>query len=85
VAGKRPTSPAENKHGIKPVRLIFWITEKFFKHQSHACLIVGKGSCCLSSIIVTRIFLAKVPPEIVLQFEGVESTSGSRKYWPRVG
>ncbi|KAF8957451.1 P-loop containing nucleoside triphosphate hydrolase protein [Flammula alnicola] len=46
----------------------------FFKHQSLACLVVGKEIVAFPTINRDEERLAKNPPEIVLQFEDAEST-----------
>jgi hypothetical protein len=46
-----------------------------FKHQSLACLIVGKEVVAFPTINRNEDLLAKVPSEIILQFEGGESTT----------
>ena len=48
-----------------------------FKHQSLACLMVGKEIVAFPTIHRDEDRLAKVPPEIVLQFEGAESTTNA--------
>jgi len=47
---------------------------KFLKHQSLACLVSGKEVIAFPIIVRDEDRLAKVPPEIVLQFDGEQTT-----------
>lgn len=50
---------------------------KFLKHQSLACLVSGKEILAFPTILRDEDRLAKVPPEIVLQFDGEQSTQNA--------
>ena len=77
VAGKTDIPQLKNKHGIKSRKAYLLDHRNIFKHQSLACLIVGKEVVAFPTINRNEDLLAKVPPEIVLQFEGVESTKNA--------
>lgn len=49
----------------------------FLKHQSLACLLAGKEIIGFPSILRDEARLVKSPPEIILQFEGDESTKNA--------
>jgi hypothetical protein len=73
VVGKTDIPQLKNKHGIKSRKAYLLDHRNIFKHQSHACLIFGKEVVAFPTINRNEDLLAKVPPEIVLQFEGGES------------
>ena len=77
VAGKTDIPQLKNKHGIKSRKAYLLDHRNIFKHQSLACLIVGKEVVAFPTINRNEDLLAKVPPEIVLQFEGEESTTNA--------
>jgi hypothetical protein len=64
VAGETDIRQLKNKRDI-------------FKHKSLACLIVGKEIVAFPTINRNEDLLAKVPPEIVLQFEEGECTTNA--------
>jgi len=63
----------KNKHASNPVRLIFG-SRNIFQAPIARLSDCWKEVVAFPTIIVTRIFW-QVPPEIVLQFEGVEALS----------
>ena len=65
---------AEKQHDFKSCKAYLSDHRNIFKHQSLACLIVGKEVVAFPTINRNEDLLAKAPPEIVLQFEGGEST-----------
>ena len=77
VAGKTDIPQLKNKHGIKSRKAYLLDHRNIFKHQSLACVIVGKEVVAFPTINRNEDLLAKVPPEIVLQFEGGESTANA--------
>ena len=77
VAGKTDIPQLKNKHGIKSRKAYLLDHRNIFKHQSLACLIVGKEVVAFPTINRNEDRLAKVPPEIVLQFETVDSTASA--------
>ena len=80
VAGKTDIPQLKNKHGIKSRKAYLLDHRNIFKHQSLACLIVGKEVVAFPTINRNEDLLAKVPPEIVLQFnEGESTTNALRK------
>ena len=79
VAGKTDIPQLKNKHGIKSRKAYLLDHRNIFKHQSLACLIAGKEVVAFPTINRNEDLLAKVPPEIVLQFEGESTTNALRK------
>ena len=77
VVGKTDIPQLKNKHGIKSRKAYLLDHRNIFKHQSLACLIVGKEVVAFPTINRNEDLLAKVPPEIVLQFEGGENTTNA--------
>ena len=75
VAGETDISQLKNKRDVKSRKAYLLDHRNIFKHQSLACLIVGKEVVAFPTINRNEDLLAKVPPEIVLQFEGGESTT----------
>ena len=77
VAGKTDIPQLKNKHDAKSRKEYLLDHRGIFKHQSLACLIVGKEVVAFPTINRNEDRLAKVPPEIILQFEGGESTTNA--------
>ena len=77
VAGRNDIPQLRNKHDVKSRKAYLSEHRNIFKHQSLACLIVGKEVVAFPTINRNEDLLAKVPPEIVLQFEGGESTTNA--------
>ena len=77
VAGETDIPQLKNKHDVKTRKAYLSDHRNIFKHQSLACLIVGKEVVAFPTINRNEDLLAKVPPEIVLQFEGGESTTNA--------
>ncbi|KAF8806261.1 P-loop containing nucleoside triphosphate hydrolase protein [Phlegmacium glaucopus] len=74
VAGDTDIPQLKNKTDVKSRKAYLSDHRNIFKHQSLACLIVGKEIVAFPTINRDEDRLAKIPPEIVLQFEGGEST-----------
>jgi hypothetical protein len=66
-----------NKKDVKSRKAYLLEHRNIFKHQSLACLIVGKEIVAFPTINRNEDLLAKFPPEIVLQFEVGESTTNA--------
>ena len=77
VAGETDIPQLKNKPDVKSRKAYLLDHRNIFKHQSLACLIVGKEVVAFPTINRNEDRLAKVPPEIVLQFEGGESTTNA--------
>jgi hypothetical protein len=67
----------KKKHDVKSRKAYLSEHRNIFKHQSLACLIVGKEVVAFPTINRNEDLLAKVPPEIILQFDGGESTTNA--------
>ena len=74
VAGMTDIPQLKNKNDVKSRKEYLLDHRSIFKHQSLACLIAGKEIVAFPTINRNEDLLAKVPPEIILQFEGGEST-----------
>ena len=74
VTGATDIPHLKNKPDIKSRKAYLLDHPNIFKHQSLACLIVGKEVVAFPTINRNEDRLAKNPPEIVLQFERGEST-----------
>ena len=77
VAGQDDIPQLKNKHDVKSRKAYLSDHRNIFKHQSLACLIVGKDVVAFPTINRNEDLLAKIPPQIVLQFEGGESTTNA--------
>jgi len=74
VAGNTDIPQLKKKGDAKSRKAYLLDHRNIFKHQSLACLIAGKEIVAFPTINRDEDRLAKIPPEIVLQFEGGEST-----------
>ena len=77
VAGENGIPQLKNKADVKTRKAYLTEHSNVFKHQSLACLIVGKEVIAFPTINRNEDLLAKDPPEIILQFEGGESTTNA--------
>ena len=77
VAGRNDIPQLKNKRDAKSRKAYLSEHRNIFKHQSLACLIVGKEVVAFPTINRNENLLAKDPPEIILQFEGGESTTNA--------
>ena len=77
VAGKTDIPQLKNKGDVKSRKAYLVDHRNIFKHQSLACLIAGKEIVAFPTINRNEDLMAKIPPEIVLQFEGGESTTNA--------
>ena len=77
VAGENGIPQLKNKPDLKSRKAYLLDHSNIFKHQSLACLIVGNEIVAFPTINRNEDLLAKDPPEIILQFEGGESTTNA--------
>ena len=77
VIGQNGIPQLKNKPDVKSRKAYLSEHRGIFKHQSLACLIVGKEVVAFPTINRNEDLLAKDPPEIILQFEGGESTTNA--------
>ena len=77
VVGRNDIPQLKNKRDVKSRKAYLSDHRSIFKHQSLACLIVGNDVVAFPTINRDEDRLAKDPPEIVLQFEGGESTTNA--------
>jgi hypothetical protein len=75
VGGKETDIPQLKKIATPKARKDYLVEHpNIFKHQSLACLIVGNETVAFPTINRDENRLAKVPPEIILHFDGGAST-----------
>ena len=77
VTGETDIPQLKNKQDVKSRKAYLLDHRNIFKHQSLVCLIVGKEVVAFPTINRNEDLLAKVPPEIILQFEVGESTTNA--------
>ena len=75
VTGETDIPQLKNKQDVKSRKAYLSEHRSIFKHQSLVCLIVGKEVVAFPTINRNEALLAKVPSQIILQFEGGESTT----------
>jgi hypothetical protein len=77
VAGQNGIPQLKNKLDVKSRKGYLLEHRNIFKHQSLACLVAGKEVVAFPTINRNEDLLAKVPSEIILQFEVGESTTNA--------
>ena len=77
VAGQNGIPQLKKKDDVKSRKAYLSEHRNIFKHLSLACLIAGKEVVAFPTINRNDDLLAKDPPEIILQFEGGESTTNA--------
>ena len=79
VTGETDIPQLKNKKlkDVKSRKAYLLDHRNIFKHQSLVCLVVGKEVVAFPTINRNEDLLAKDPPEIILQFEGGESTANA--------
>ena len=75
VTGETDIPKLKGKQDVKTRKAYLMDHRDILKHQSLVCLIVGKEVVAFPTINRNEDLLAKVPSEIILQFEGGESTT----------
>ena len=77
VTGETDIPQLKSKQDVKSRKAYLLEHRSILKHQSLVCLIVGKEVVAFPTINRNEDLLAKVPSEIILQFEGGESTTNA--------